>query len=318
MAAALHSVLGAGVILPHDLLPDDTKLVYWRSLDSVEEIDYDDSDDDIVTDWNDHDRYANLALASYNEKHHTDYKLVKVEGGRWCYESECSATRDIIHCGFAASQSTDAECGSSFKNFFAVVEQPKPSGEVVISSCCIADGLKTIGCKSCDFAMCKPLDPRENCEKVDCAKSREFDPPLSQYAHCLADGVNLSEKAQWRVSYALLALAHYNKRHRTDYKLVDALPFCSTIETSCVTHCNFIARQNSPADDVSNKLFFAELEQPRDRWLVTACRIIHGCKTTAGCYLCDGRRGKRVVHPTRGFRFGRHCPIYRPLRRRLC
>jgi len=62
---------------------------------------------------------------------------------------------------------------------------------------------------------------------------------------------------------------------------VDALPLCALIDTDFVVHCNFIARQEASADDVSNKLFFAELYKPKDKWVVNviACRVVHGSKS---------------------------------------
>lgn len=92
--------------------------------------------------------------------------------------------------------------------------------------------------------------------------------------------MSLSDKARSRLPYPLLALAYYNKKQDKDYKLVDALPICASIENTIVIHCNFIARLNAPDDDVSNKLFFTELEKHGKGWVVTACRILHGNYST--------------------------------------
>ncbi|VFQ69092.1 unnamed protein product [Cuscuta campestris] len=54
---------------PPDLLPDDTQVEYDRCGLPALEVDYDDPDDEIRADMRDHNRYANLALAYYNDKH---------------------------------------------------------------------------------------------------------------------------------------------------------------------------------------------------------------------------------------------------------
>ncbi|RAL51179.1 hypothetical protein DM860_005535 [Cuscuta australis] len=300
---------------PHDLLPDDTKVLYDISGRPLKEIDYDDPDDELLADSRDYDRYANLALAYYNDKHCTDYhKVVPPDGGRRVYEVSWG-DKVIVHCGFSAAQTTAAECDSSVKSFFAVLEQSKLNDDdVLVVSCCIADGLKTVGCEGCDISMCGPYDPSWYEKEVERLKAREDRFPLSKYAHYLADGVSLCEKARLRLPYPLLALDYYNKKHHTNYKLVDALPFYSLIEGSFMIHLNFIARQEG---DVANKLFFAESEMNRKGVrVVTVCRILHGCKTTAGCHVCKGRWGKRVIHPTSGFRYGRYPFGYRTLRNR--
>lgn len=306
-------VVCPGVNLPPDLLPDDTQVEYDRCGRPALEVDYDDPDDEIRADMRDHNRYANLALAYYNDKHCTDYKVVKVPGGRQIYEVTAGA-QVIVHCGFSAAQSTAAECDSSVKSFFAVLEQSEQDNDDVrVISCCIADGLKTVGCEGCDITMCGPRDPSWHEKKVKDSKPREDKFPLSKYAHYLADGVSLSDKARLRLPYPLLALDYYNKKHRTHYKLLDALPFYKLIGFNFMIHLNFIARKEG---DVSNTLFFAELEICKCGWVVTACRKLHGCKTTAGCHICKNRWGKRVIHPTSGFRFGRYPDVNRSLRKR--
>ncbi|VFQ62851.1 unnamed protein product [Cuscuta campestris] len=331
-------VLCPGVNLPPDLLPDDTQVEYDRCGRPALEVDYDDPDDEICADMRDHNRYANLALAYYNDKHCTDYKVVKVPGGRQIYEVTVGA-QVIVHCGFSASQSTAAECDSSVKSFFA-----RWSNQNKIMMMCVLflvalqtnlftayilcgleyamafkdvinllDCLKTVGCKGCDITMCGPRDPSWHEKKVEDSKPREDKFPLSKYAHYLADGVSLSDKARLRLPYPLLALDYYNKKHRTDYKLVDALPLCELVGFNFMIHLNFMARQEG---DVSNTLFFAELETCKRGWVVTACRKLQGCKTTAGCYICTNRWGKRVIHPTSGFRFGRYPDVNRSLRKR--
>lgn len=317
MAANLQSVID-GVDLPDDLLPDDTKLLCLAG-DQVEEFDYDDPDCDIAADIRDRKRYIGLVLAYYNDKNGTDYKAVKVTDDRSCLQRYHGDTL-LIHCGFTAAPRTAIDCESSAKYFLAEL-QAEREGEEIVTSCRIVDGRKTTGCKSCDYGMCTPrgFDIREwemkFIPKV-ITKSWENDPRLSQYSNLLADGVTLSEKARLRLPFPLLALAYYNRKNHKDYRLVDALPNCFTYESRHVLHCNFIARQNPPADDVSYKLFFAELEKRKDDWAVTACRTLHGCKTTAGCHFCARRQGKRVIHPTRGFRFGLYGPLYRRLRNR--
>ena len=53
---------------PHDLLPDDTVVIYEQSGKAVDEIDFDDPDDEFVSDIRDRKRYIDLALTHYNKK----------------------------------------------------------------------------------------------------------------------------------------------------------------------------------------------------------------------------------------------------------
>lgn len=104
---------------------------------------------------------------------------------------------------------------------------------------------------------------------------------------------------------ALTALAYYNKKHRTNYKLVDALGSNCYYGNGMWIHCNFTAKLDTPSEGnedaiCSPKLFFAELcTSSPFSWTVTACRIIDGIKTRVDCGICE-----TIIHPTRGFRNG--------------
>ncbi|RAL42725.1 hypothetical protein DM860_009232 [Cuscuta australis] len=104
---------------------------------------------------------------------------------------------------------------------------------------------------------------------------------------------------------AMIALAYYNKKNHTNYKLVEALWSNAKLYNGLWIHCNFKAKPDIPSKrgedaNVSSKLFFAELYQSEPFvWKTSACRVLNGSKTKSGCLMC-----KRGIHPTHGFRNG--------------
>ncbi|XP_021770028.1 uncharacterized protein LOC110734255 [Chenopodium quinoa] len=103
-----------------------------------------------------------------------------------------------------------------------------------------------------------------------------------------------------------IALEYYNKRHRTNYELVEPMD-CSVFGPPMWMHLNFTAKLKSARDgDVNSsaKLFFVEFYHEPGRWVVNACRILKG--KSSHCDFCqldeslDESLGT-IKHPTHGF-----------------
>ncbi|KAL6533333.1 hypothetical protein OROMI_027445 [Orobanche minor] len=102
------------------------------------------------------------------------------------------------------------------------------------------------------------------------------------------------------------ALEHYNKKHHTNYELVEALRSNGILHGGIWFHCNFKAKDKS-VSELPIKLFFAELKVVKalpSKFEVTACRILD--------VICH--RGGTLVHPPNGFKEGLY---YRNLHRIL-
>ncbi|XP_074287257.1 uncharacterized protein LOC141612394 [Silene latifolia] len=106
------------------------------------------------------------------------------------------------------------------------------------------------------------------------------------------------------VRTANAALVYYNRKHSTDYQLVNAVGSNGRLRSGIWYHCNFKAKREKDHKS-SAKLFFAEMKVTGVKcgvtnYLVTACRVLDESKTTTGCEMC----GNWISHPTRGFREG--------------
>lgn len=128
---------------------------------------------------------------------------------------------------------------------------------------------------------------------------------------------------------AKAALAHYHKKKRTNYKLVDAINSRAFVYRGIWYHCVFKAaimpetetandQQGGGDDDADHKMFFAELiQEPVKGKVVTFCRMIDGAETTYdGCIFCQGML---IPHHIKGYLKGQpwyEQPTLRPRHRR--
>ncbi|KAK9742381.1 hypothetical protein RND81_03G168700 [Saponaria officinalis] len=128
---------------------------------------------------------------------------------------------------------------------------------------------------------------------------------------------DLEEHRQQTKRTGNAALEHYNSKHHTDYKFVD--PICSNGSLrrgGLWYHTSFKAKSEC-LSETTEKTFFAELKvanakSDQVQYLVTACRILDGIKTTSSCDMC----GEAFLHPTSRLRQGLYKRKPRSLRPR--
>ncbi|KAL2945179.1 M-phase inducer phosphatase 1-B [Bienertia sinuspersici] len=183
---------------------------------------------------------AKTALAFYNDKHGTDYKLVEPLSSARLYDYGVH-----FHCNFTAVKlRKDGSRAAQPKLFFANFIYLKSGLRDMY--CRIVDPAKAIFwcCEVCppDLAHCHRRAGMYNVLK------------LSSPEHF--------EAVRKRV-YAEIALDVYNKKHGTEYELVKPLE-TNVVPVSFGTyrfHCNFKAQLEIPdnSDDGSIKLFFGDV-----------------------------------------------------------
>lgn len=226
------------------------------------------------------------ALAHYNMKHGTDYKLVEpLLSGR---------TNDYqigFHCNFTAAKLKKNNTPSDTKLFYADFRFFRAKATNI--QCCIVDGA-TAFCRSCppDLVHCP------------CERHRLF---LRHERYRISNKGFISED----VLGSKAALAWYNKKYGTAYKLLEALR-CNREVIDCIRngfrrlcHSNFIAKLKNTCnpDDVSPKIFFAEYVKSTPI-VVGDCCIVDTAEPLdsfrnrrkdlgGNCQLCRGT----ILHP---------------------